>query len=119
MVTAGEVGQLDEGQHLVDPRLDLGRRLPRDLEAEGDVAFDGHIGKERVGLKHHADRAALDAGMVTSSQRAPRIDPSVGVSKPAIIRSVVVLPQPLGPGKVTSSLRSTVRLKSLTTASAP
>ena len=29
--------------------------------------------------------------------------PAVGAMKPAIIRSVVVLPQPLGPRKVTSS----------------
>ena len=95
---AGEVRQLDQRQHLVDPRIDLGRRLARDLEAEGDVAFDCHVGKERIGLKHHADRAAASrpGGHVAA---AMRIDPSVGVSKPAIIRRVVVLPQPLGPEK--------------------
>jgi hypothetical protein len=61
--TPGEVRQLDQRQHLVDTRLDLGRRFARDLEAEGDVALDGHIGKERIGLKHHADRAAAGAEM--------------------------------------------------------
>ncbi len=62
-IAAGEVRQLDERQHLVDPRLDLGRRLPGDLEAEADVALDRHIGKERIGLEHHADRAAAGAEM--------------------------------------------------------
>jgi hypothetical protein len=62
--TPGEVRQLDQRQHLVDTRLDLGRRFARDLEAEGDVALDGHIGKERIGLKHHADRAATGAEIV-------------------------------------------------------
>src|SRR4051812_22982013 len=42
--------------------------------------------------------------------------PVVGCSKPAIIRKVVVLPQPLGPKKETNSPPSTVRLKSLTAA---
>ena len=32
-----------------------------------------------------------------------RMSPSVGLSKPAIIRSVVVFPQPEGPRKVTNS----------------
>ncbi len=41
--------------------------------------------------------------------------PSVGLSKPAIIRSVVVLPQPEGPKKVTNSPLFIVRLKSSTT----
>src|SRR5258706_7950566 len=42
------------------------------------------------------------------------IDPAVGVSKPAIIRRVVVLPQPDGPRKLTNSPRSVARLKSST-----
>ena len=44
--------------------------------------------------------------------------PRSSASNPAIMRRVVVLPQPLGPRKVTSSPRSTVRSKSLTTNSA-
>ena len=43
-----------------------------------------------------------------------RISPEVGMSKPAIMRSVVVLPQPDGPRKVTNSPRFTSRLKSCT-----
>ena len=43
-----------------------------------------------------------------------RIAPAVGISKPAIIRSVVVLPQPLGPRNETNSPCSTARSKSST-----
>ena len=37
--------------------------------------------------------------------------PSVGVSRPAIIRRVVVLPQPDGPNKVMNELSSMTRFK--------
>ena len=42
-----------------------------------------------------------------------RISPAVGSSKPAIMRSVVVLPQPDGPTNTTNSPSSMVKLKSL------
>ncbi len=44
--------------------------------------------------------------------------PASGCSKPATMRSVVVLPQPEGPSSVSSSPGSTVRLTSFTAASA-
>src|SRR3990172_1608746 len=47
------------------------------------------------------------------------IVPAVGTSKPAIIRSVVVLPQPDGPRKLTNSPFSAPRLKSSTATVAP
>ena len=37
--------------------------------------------------------------------------PLVGVSRPAIMRRVVVLPQPEGPSSVTNALSSIVRLR--------
>jgi hypothetical protein len=60
----GEGRQLDQGQHLLDPRLDLLRRHIALPEAEGDVGFDGHVGEQRVGLEHHVGRPAMgrDAG---------------------------------------------------------
>ena len=48
-----------------------------------------------------------------------RMLPSVGVSNPAIIRKVVVFPQPDGPNRVTNSPGFIVRLKSLTIYSFP
>ncbi len=60
-IALGELRQLDHRQHLVDPRLDRGRRFSRDLEAEADVLGDRHVGEQRVGLEHHADRAPVGA----------------------------------------------------------
>ena len=40
--------------------------------------------------------------------------PAVGVSKPAMARNVVVLPQPLGPSSVTTSPRRAVKLSART-----
>ena len=51
----------------------------------------------------------------TTSRPSMRIVPRVGVSKPATMRSVVVLPQPDGPRKETNSPGATRRLKSRTT----
>ena len=62
-IALGELRQLDHRQHLVDARLELGRRPARDLEAEADVGGDRHVGKQGVGLEHHADRALVGAQM--------------------------------------------------------
>ena len=45
--------------------------------------------------------------------------PAVGSSKPATMRSIVVLPQPEGPRNETNSPCSMARLKSLTTVTSP
>ncbi len=47
------------------------------------------------------------------------IVPSLGVSKPAIMRRIVVLPQPDGPRKETNSPFSMAMLKSWTTWTGP
>ena len=60
------------------------------------------MGKQRVGLEDHAD-IALVRGHVGDVLAADQDPPEVGVSKPAIMRSVVVLPQPDGPSKATNS----------------
>src|SRR5574342_976892 len=58
-------------------------------------------------------------GRFVISTPSSRMAPAVGVSKPAIMRRVVVLPHPLGPRKDTNSPRSTWRLKSSTAGSCP
>src|SRR3954451_8718189 len=45
--------------------------------------------------------------------------PEVGVSRPATIRSVVVLPQPEGPSSAKKEPRGTSRSRSLTAVNAP
>ena len=52
---------------------------------------------------------------VVTSRPAMKIWPDVGASSPAIMRSVVVLPQPLGPRMVVSVPLGTVKLMPLTT----
>src|SRR5438034_1957150 len=58
-------------------------------------------------------------GRLVMSLPSTVIVPPVGRSKPAIIRRVVVLPQPDGPRKDTNSPRATSRLKSSTAATPP
>ena len=49
------------------------------------------------------------AGTRVMSRPSISIDPPDGVVKPAIIRSVVVFPEPEGPSSVTNSPRRTTR----------
>ena len=59
-----------------------------------------------------------DAGRSVTSRPAMTILPPVGASSPAIMRSVVVLPQPLGPSSVVSVPRGTRKLTSSTASGA-
>src|SRR5262245_40793897 len=59
------------------------------------------------------------AGNWVMSRLLARIAPEVGTSSPAIIRSVVVLPQPLGPRIESISPRSTAMFRSWTARVAP
>ena len=59
------------------------------------------------------------AGLSAVTSLPPmKICPEVGASSPAIMRSVVVLPQPDGPSSVVSVPRGTVKLMPLTTSGA-
>ncbi len=53
------------------------------------------------------------------SEPPSRIEPAVGRSKPATIRSVVVLPQPLGPSNEKNSPSPIERSRSSTTVFVP
>ena len=56
---------------------------------------------------------------LVTSRPAIRMRPSLGSSRPAIMRKVVVLPQPEGPSSVTSVPASTVKLTPATAVAAP
>jgi hypothetical protein len=58
-------------------------------------------------------------GSIVMSLPPRRTRPEVGAMKPAIIRSVVVLPQPLGPSSITNSPSRTSSETSRTAAVAP
>jgi hypothetical protein len=66
------------------------------LQAEGDVVEDVHGLEQRVGLED--ENRCCGAAREMWLTRWPRMkrSPSVGISRPAIIRSTVVLPPPLG-----------------------
>jgi hypothetical protein len=58
-VASGELLQLDEPQHFVDPGGDLPAGQPILPQAEGDVPLDAHVREQRIGLEHHVDRTAV------------------------------------------------------------
>jgi hypothetical protein len=89
-----------------------------DLQAVGDVLEHRKVRKQCVVLEHEPDIAPVRLDAVTL--RSPiQISPALGSWKPAIIRSVVVLPQPDGPSSVISSPGVTSRLTSRTAAMSP
>ena len=59
------------------------------------------------------------AGFMPTSSPSMKISPLVGSSSPAIIRSVVVLPQPEGPSSMKNSPSSTVNVDDLTALNDP
>ena len=90
-------------QHLADPLVDLGFRQLVLLQPEGDVAGDRKMRKQRVALEHHVDRPPVRRHAGRCPRRQAGCGPSVGVSKPASMRSSVVLPQPDGPSSAKNS----------------
>ena len=59
------------------------------------------------------------ARLKVTSLPPSRMRPEVGSSRPAIMRRVVVLPQPDGPSRTKNSPFSTTKLESLTAAKSP
>ncbi len=59
------------------------------------------------------------AGSDETSASPMRMRPELGISSPAMSRSVVVLPQPLGPSSVTSEPRAISKLSSRTATTVP
>src|SRR5690349_2553726 len=61
----------------------------------------------------------LNGGSAAMGEPAMRISPEVGGSKPAIIRSVVVLPEPEAPSRVRNSPAAMSSVRSSTAAKSP
>ena len=76
--------------------------MPRCFRPKADVVEHREMREQRVVLEDEAD-VALVGRQPRQVASAERIDPAVGVRKPAIRRKVVVLPQPLAPRSETSS----------------
>ena len=91
----------------------------------GDVLAHRHVRPDRIGLEHHADVAQARrhehaaARAPRPRRRRSRSSPPVGCSRPAMQRSVVVLPQPDGPSSTTISPAAMRKLTSSTAGRPP
>ena len=68
------------------------------LERKDDVVENRLVRVERVALEHHGD-AAQPRRQAVDDLPSMSTSPSVGCSRPAMVRSSVVLPQPDGPSR--------------------
>src|ERR1039458_9506235 len=68
-----EAAELHQTEHGGDALGDFGPRYPVLFQAEGDVLLDGHVGKQRIGLKHHVHRPLVrrHAGHVLAVDQYP------------------------------------------------
>ena len=92
---------------------------PLRLQPEGDVLLDAQVGEEGVALEDGVGGALVRRDARACRRRRSSGGPSVTSSKPAIIRSVVVLPQPLGPSMVKNSPSAMSRSIASTAVSSP
>ena len=74
-------------------RADLGAAAAFLLEAERDVLLHRHVREQRVGLEHHVDRPLVGRHARSCPAPSMKMRPRSGVSKPASMRSSVVLPR--------------------------
>ena len=77
-------------------------------QAEGDVVEDRHVPEQGVVLEDEADLALAHMAARSRPRRRRGSLPPSGVSSPAMMRSSVVLPEPDGPSRATSSPAGTV-----------
>ena len=97
--TVGEFGEPDFLHHGVGGLAALGLGDAAHLQRKGDIVAHVQMGEQRVGLEHHGGTARhrWQADDVVAADK--KISPAVGSSCPAIIRRIVVLPQPDGPSR--------------------
>ena len=97
-IGVGEAVEADERRGSARTRSPtLGRGDAVEVEAEADVVVDRRPGDQPEGLEDEADAA----GRAAAARRRPGRSPASGASRPSISRSSVVLPQPLGPTRLT------------------
>ncbi len=96
----------------------LGLRNFPHLQSERDVVRDVEMRKQRIILEQHPDIALVHRDWLTGLPLMA-IAPADGRISPAIIRIMVVLPQPLGPSRESTCPCSTPNETSLTASDAP
>ena len=92
--------------------------IAHDFERQRDIARDACARDRAPAPGTHSHRRA-SARASCGLMPLTRMTPLVGVSRSAIARSSVVLPQPEGPMKETNSPRSTLRLMPLSACTGP
>lgn len=93
-------------------------RLALGGQAEADIVGHGHVREQRAVLRHIADLALVGGHGVGGVDQCLAVEvrlPVSGNSKPAIMRSNVVLPEPEGP---TITVRLAVGTDNVTSARA-
>ncbi len=105
-------------QHFIDPPDGFGLRDLHHLQAEADIVAHAHMGKERVLLEHHGGAAPLRRD---PQDRLPVKRDIVPVGRDEACNRLqqVVLPQPDGPRRASTSHFSTVREMSSTANTPP
>ena len=120
-IAVGQSPHADQRQHLADP-APARRAVARPVQAVGDVAVDREVGEERALLKTipicRRSGATQASGPVKVSPPRTTV-PVSGLSKPAIARRSVVLPQPLGPTRVVRRWRGSSSSAPSTARTAP
>jgi len=116
----GAVGQAGRPswEREIDVLSDVGRLHLLQLQTERDIVAYCQVREQSVGLEDHADRAPFGASPMMSAPLS-WIMPVVGVSNPAIMRRIVVLPQPDGPSNAMNSPGVTDSSTLLTAAAHP
>ena len=79
------------------------------LKAIGNIIEHIIVRQQSVALEHHGG-IALIGGQLIDGLAAEVISPASGLSKPAIMRSVVVLPQPEGPSRGDKAARRDIEV---------
>ena len=103
-LAVADLREAHRAEHLL--RLGARARAVAALHAQAvlDVLLHGHVREERVVLEDRVD-VALERRHARDVVAAELDVPASGCSKPAIMRSVVVLPEPDGPSIVKNSPR--------------
>ena len=70
IATGAEMFEMDERQSALDRRVDVAARSPARLQSERDIAVDGQMRKQGVGLEDKSDIAPVrrNAGDVAPRQ---------------------------------------------------
>ena len=102
-VALGVAGQPDDRRAARRPaRATRVLRLLADRQPERDVVAHGHVLERGVVLEDEADLAPLRRHARSRRRRRSSTRPASGCSSPAMIRSSVDLPEPLGPSSAVS-----------------